>query len=90
MERLDDKISAIMADAENCLPEFLRFWWSDTLHNAFVVKEYCKAAISFKRNDIDGALILEKDAMMLIQQWTYSKEIKTEKHQHNLEKQVRT
>eukprot|EP00957_Ditylum_brightwellii_P189917 14458040-Ditylum_brightwellii.AAC.1 len=35
LEQLDQETSTIMEDAENEIPEFPRFWWSEELHLAF-------------------------------------------------------
>ena len=40
LEKLDEDISRIMEDAENKIPDYPKFWWSDTLHNAYQVVEY--------------------------------------------------
>eukprot|EP00957_Ditylum_brightwellii_P112495 8576689-Ditylum_brightwellii.AAC.1 len=89
MERLDNEITMIVADTENELPEYPRFWWSDTLHNAYLVKEYWKAALSFEQNNTDDALILDQrhKTMVLTHQWTYSKEIKQENNSTTEESQ---
>eukprot|EP00957_Ditylum_brightwellii_P168272 12810284-Ditylum_brightwellii.AAC.1 len=46
-------------DAENEIPEYPKYWWSDTLHHAYQVVEYWKAVMSFERNNIKENYILE-------------------------------
>eukprot|EP00957_Ditylum_brightwellii_P192305 14639258-Ditylum_brightwellii.AAC.2 len=86
MERLDNEITMIMADAKNKLPEYPRFWWSDTLHNAHLVKEYQKAALSFEPNNTDGKLILEQRRNDVDPLVDVFKGNKNRKKQHNLGK----
>eukprot|EP00957_Ditylum_brightwellii_P121937 9299160-Ditylum_brightwellii.AAC.1 len=60
MEEIDKEKTQIMEEAEDSLPGFPQYWWSDTLFHAYQVAEYWKAALLFERSRIKDMIVLEE------------------------------